>query len=122
MPVWLFSSSPLTATPDVPNNGHAHTHSGGKMDERPSKVRFRWRPAVVLAGVILGAAVGLWAVWDFFFEGFSIGPPPPATPGETSRLVILNLCLKGVLTLAGACVGLVASALLVGLLDGFVYA
>src|SRR5438874_1424807 len=89
-----------------------------RMDDERSNSSFSWSRLVIATGSILGAAFGLWLGWDFYFEGFSVGPPPPPTMEIIRRSVFLDTCVRALLVAMSAGAGFIATCLLVWLIEG----
>jgi uncharacterized protein involved in response to NO len=68
---------------------------------------------ILSVGTILGGFVGVWSAWSLWFDGFSIGPPPPPTMEDLYRMIFLNLCLRAVVVFMFCFGGLGATLLLV---------
>ena len=81
-----------------------------------NKPKFDWMLYLMKGGVILGFIGGVCASWDLpFFEGFSIGPPPPPTAEDIVWMEIFNACLKVFVVLLFTSVGFCASCLTITL-------
>jgi hypothetical protein len=92
------------------------------MEKSSNKHKIGWRLSVFAAGTALGFVAGMWIALTFpFFEGFSIGPPPPPTVEDTVRLEILNICLKAFVALWWTIAGFVTSCIVIALIAVMLY-
>jgi hypothetical protein len=69
----------------------------------------RWT-VVKVTGAVVGAMVGIWLDWSLgFFDGFSIGPPPPPTIADVIRSWTVAVCIWAFVVFESTAFGLAAA-------------